>query len=84
MKSAGTLGGQIAVTERRLEERRKGLRQQGLALAAQANRRLSSPVVLVGAAAIGFVIATKRGRWSISRAFSLAQLGLAILSAAKR
>jgi hypothetical protein len=50
-------------------------------VAAQARRRLASPVALAAAAGAGFMLATKKGRSGLGRIFGALQLGLAALSA---
>lgn len=84
MKPAGSPVAEVRAAERRVGERMEMLRRRRAAMGALMRRRLSSPAVLIGAAGIGFLVATKRGRWGIGKTFSLAQLGLALLSAARR
>lgn len=73
----------VADAEQRVRDRRRGVKRQAALLAAQARRRLASPVALLAAAGIGYVLATRTGRSRLGKAFSVLQLALAALSAVK-
>jgi hypothetical protein len=73
----------VADAERRLLERRRSVKCQAALLAALARRRLASPVALLAAAGIGYVLASNTARSRLGKAFSVLQLALAALSAIK-
>ncbi len=83
MSELALLADGVADAERRLLDRRRSVKRHAVALAAHARRRLASPVVLLAAAGIGYLLATRTGRSRIGKAFSVLQLALTALSAIK-
>ena len=75
------LNAEIQEAELRLLERRLMIDLRKRVLAAQARRRLASPVALAAAAGAGFVLASRKGRSILGRIFAASQLVLAALSA---
>jgi hypothetical protein len=59
------------------------VKRRAAGLAAHARRRLASPVALLAAAGIGYVLASKTARSRLGKAFYVLQFALATLSAVK-
>jgi hypothetical protein len=81
VKRLDDLNREIAAAEEMLERRKLLVSLRTKLVAAQARRRLASPMALAAAAAAGFVLATKNGRSGLGKVFGALQLGLAALSA---
>ena len=78
-----SLAAEVAQAEQRVAQRRTALRREAMRLAARTRRRMSSPGVMLAAAGVGFLLASRRGRRGIGKVFSGAQLVFALLSAAR-
>jgi hypothetical protein len=83
MNERASLAISVADAERRLLDRRRSVKRQTAQLVAHARRRLASPVALLAAAGIGYVLASRTARSRLGKAFSVLQLALAALSAVK-
>jgi hypothetical protein len=72
---------ELTAAAQRVQERRATLRRRGTALASRARRAVASPVALLAAAGAGWVLGSPGGRRALLKAYSMARLALAAMSA---
>jgi hypothetical protein len=83
MTGPSSLAAEVERAEQRLALRRSAAAAHARLLADRARRRLSSPAVLMGAAGVGFLLASRKGRRTIAKAFAGVRLALTLLSVAR-